>query len=159
MTPDLKHPYGLRAWLRGRLPRWAIRLGLATKGKDCHFLGAAHHWYNLDNENSGCYYCQIIRQGQVWRTRARPLHEYDVVRVVRIKDSAHQHTPTSEYERPPRVGDAATIVSILGEDGLALVENVAPDGGSGWLDTFDHEELEVVECPHITEPEVECPAG
>lgn len=158
MTPDLKHPYGLRAWIRVRLPWWAIRLGLADKGRDCHFLGAAHHWYNIDNENSGCYYCHIIRQGHLWRPPAVPLHEHDVVRVLKIKEPASYQETIQEYERPPRVGDSGFIVSVVGEDGLVFVENIASHGGTVWLETFDHEELEVIECSHAKTPEMEHPA-
>jgi hypothetical protein len=70
MEPDLHHPYGLRTWIRQRLPFWLIKLGVADKGKDCEARGAQHHWYNSDDKVSSCYYCEIVRPGQLWlRTR------------------------------------------------------------------------------------------
>jgi hypothetical protein len=36
------------------------------KGEDCESRGAQHRWYNHDNENSACYYCKVIRPGQLW---------------------------------------------------------------------------------------------
>jgi hypothetical protein len=59
-----KHPYGWRTHLRTLLPRqlcWFV-----DKGKDCEIEGAQHYWYNKDNENSACYYCRVIRRGQLW---------------------------------------------------------------------------------------------
>ena len=138
MTPDLKHPYGLRAWFRIRLPRWAI--GLAGKGQDCMRQGAAHHWYNIDDDSSGCYYCRVERPGQLWRVLTPPLHEYDVVRVVQILE------PRAGYERAPEIGDEGTIVSLYGENGPATVESVASDGNTIWLETFERCEVEVVWC-------------
>ena len=61
------HPYAWRTWLRRRLPRFLIDLGIAAKGTDCEALGAEHHWYSRDNASSGCYHCEVIRPGQLWR--------------------------------------------------------------------------------------------
>ena len=66
MQPDLWHAYGVRAWLRTRLPFWLIDLGAAGKGRDCELRGDSHHWYNIDHVSSGCYYCRVERPGQMW---------------------------------------------------------------------------------------------
>ena len=71
MEPDLSHPYGLRAWLRQRLPMWLVRLGVADKGVDCASVGAKHAWYNADDVSSGCYYCHVRGEGQLWRDDLR----------------------------------------------------------------------------------------
>lgn len=60
------HPYGWRTNLRSVLPGpvcWWI-----GKGRNCESVGAAHHWYNEDedNEHSACYYCRIVRPGKLW---------------------------------------------------------------------------------------------
>jgi hypothetical protein len=62
-----RHPYEWRTRLRGRLPWFLINLGLAGKGEDCEAVGAAHHWYNRDDKSSGCYHCEVIREGRLWR--------------------------------------------------------------------------------------------
>lgn len=72
MTPDLSHPYGLRAWFRIKLPWWAINLGIANKGSDCEARNAPHYWYNIDDVSSGCYYCRVERPGKLWQTPAAP---------------------------------------------------------------------------------------
>jgi hypothetical protein len=59
------HPYGWRTNLRSLMPRpicW-----LFDKGRDCEAAGAEHHWYNNDEEHSACYYCKVIREGQLWK--------------------------------------------------------------------------------------------
>ena len=64
---DTEHPYWKwRLRLRRHLPWFLLRLGLADKGKDCGDVGALHLWYNHDGENSGCYYCKVIRPGRLW---------------------------------------------------------------------------------------------
>lgn len=60
------HPYALRTRIRTFLPWFLINLGIANKGEDCEKVGASHCWYNIDNENSGCYYCKVIKKGQLW---------------------------------------------------------------------------------------------
>lgn len=52
-----KHPYEWRLKLRERLPWFLINLGFGKKGFDCEKVNAQHDWYNIDNLNSGCYYC------------------------------------------------------------------------------------------------------
>ncbi len=61
------HPYRWRTWIRQYLPWFLIDLGLADKGDDCESVGAAHSWYNIDNETSGCYHCNVTRHGQLWK--------------------------------------------------------------------------------------------
>ena len=61
-----EHPYKNRKWWRSNLPWFLINLGLAAKGKNCEEVNAQHHWYNIDNQNSGCYYCDIIKEGKLW---------------------------------------------------------------------------------------------
>jgi hypothetical protein len=61
------HPYAWRTRLRRRLPWFLIDLGVAQKGRDCESVGARHHWYNIDNEHSGCYHCEVIREGRWWK--------------------------------------------------------------------------------------------
>jgi len=60
-------PYRKRTWLRQYLPWFLIDLGIAEKGQDCEKIGGAHEWYNIDNKNSGCYHCNVIRTGQLWK--------------------------------------------------------------------------------------------
>ena len=72
---DLGHPFRWRTWARGWLPWFVIDLGIAAKGMDCEQFGAWHRWYNVDDENSGCYHCRVIRPGQWWtdaRRSSRP---------------------------------------------------------------------------------------
>jgi hypothetical protein len=59
--------YAWRTSLRRHLPWFLIDLGIASKGKDCEAVGAQHHWYNIDHEASGCYHCEVVRPGQLWR--------------------------------------------------------------------------------------------
>ncbi len=67
---DKGHPYCWRTWIRSNLPWSLSNLGLANKGKDCEEVGGRHKWYNIDNETSGCYHCEIEREGQLWREDA-----------------------------------------------------------------------------------------
>lgn len=60
------HPYGYRRWWRTRLPWFLINMGIAQKGENCELVNANHHWYNIDDESSGCYYCNIKVQGKKW---------------------------------------------------------------------------------------------
>ncbi len=62
------HPYAWRTRLRGRLPWFLIELGVARKGYDCQAVGARHHWYNIDDQWSGCYHCEVIREQNEERT-------------------------------------------------------------------------------------------
>jgi len=60
-------PYRKRTWLRHFLPWFLIDLGVADKGKDCEKKGGEHEWYNINNKKSGCYHCNVIRGGQLWK--------------------------------------------------------------------------------------------
>jgi hypothetical protein len=62
-----KHPYELRLRIREKLPWFLIDLGFASKGKNCELVNASHSWYNKGNNLSGCYYCEIIKEGELWR--------------------------------------------------------------------------------------------
>ena len=66
---DSAHPYRWRTWFRAHLPWFLANLGLATKAEDCEAVGARHWWYNADNRNSGCYHCEVVRPGQLWRSQ------------------------------------------------------------------------------------------
>lgn len=59
-------PYRWRTAIRQRLPWFLIDLGIACKGKDCEAAGGSHAWYNIDDERSGCYHCNVIRAGRLW---------------------------------------------------------------------------------------------
>ena len=63
---DRGHPYRWRTWLRPRLPKWLVELGVARKGRDCEAMNAWHRWYNRDDANSACYHCQIVEPGRHW---------------------------------------------------------------------------------------------
>jgi len=65
---DPCHPYRWRTWIRTKLPWFLIDLGVVPKGKDCAQVGGEHWWYNRDGVTSGCYHCEIVRPGQLWKT-------------------------------------------------------------------------------------------
>lgn len=67
MVCDPNNPYRWRTWLRQHLPWFLINLGVASKGKDCESAGGEHRWYNRDNVSGGCYHCEVVRQGRLWR--------------------------------------------------------------------------------------------
>lgn len=58
-------PYRWRTNVRSKAP-WFMNTWFA-KGKDCEAAGGAHQWYNVDNFTSGCYHCNVVRDGQLWR--------------------------------------------------------------------------------------------
>jgi hypothetical protein len=60
------HPFAWRTRLRERLPWFLINFGLADKGDDCERVGASHHWYSIDGQQSGCYHCKVVRPGKLW---------------------------------------------------------------------------------------------
>ena len=63
-----KQPYRLRSWLRGQLPWVLVNHGWMQKGRDCEAKGGQHEWYNIDNENSGCYHCSVVCNGELWKS-------------------------------------------------------------------------------------------
>ena len=67
---DRGHPFRWRTWIRGNLPYWMIRLGIAHKGEDCEAAGGWHRWYNEDDKSSGCYHCEVGRPGRLWEDGA-----------------------------------------------------------------------------------------
>jgi hypothetical protein len=67
---DWSIPYRWRTNLRCILPRplcWVV-----NKGTDCEAVGADHDWYNMDDESSACYHCQVTKAGQLWRESDSP---------------------------------------------------------------------------------------
>ena len=60
-----RHPYETRLQIRGRLPWFLINLGFAGKGADCEKAKADQSWYNMDGELCGCYYCRVVKKGEV----------------------------------------------------------------------------------------------
>jgi hypothetical protein len=62
-----RHPYELRLQVRIRLPWFLINLGIAAKGEDCEIVGAEHDWYNIGQGQSGCYYCKVVKDGELWK--------------------------------------------------------------------------------------------
>jgi hypothetical protein len=65
---DPGHPYRWRTWIRGKLPWILIERGVAAKRPDCERVGGEHWWYNHDDVSSGCYHCQVIRPGRLWKS-------------------------------------------------------------------------------------------
>lgn len=41
---------------------------------DCEAIGETHRWHNLDGNRSGCYHCDVTRDGKLWRTDDRRIH-------------------------------------------------------------------------------------
>ena len=78
------------------------------------------------------------------------LREYDVVRVTRLAQGERPFNPfkiESPVLRPPKVGDAGTIVHVYdpdNPDAPFVVEAVAPDACTIWLEDFLPSELELV---------------
>jgi len=57
-------PYVLKCIIRRNLPDpiydiLVDKLGLFNKGHDCESVGGSHRFYNSDNKNCGCYYCDV----------------------------------------------------------------------------------------------------
>jgi hypothetical protein len=61
-------PYRWRTNLRAVLP-WFMN-GWFHKGEDCERVGSHHDWYKIDGMRSGCYHCDVIRDGELWRTES-----------------------------------------------------------------------------------------
>jgi len=61
-------PYGLRTFLRGKLPWFILNTGILDKGANCENSGGEHEWYNKDNIFSACYHCVQEKKGQLWKS-------------------------------------------------------------------------------------------
>jgi hypothetical protein len=65
-------PYRWRTKLRVILPPHFCGLCLhrlflyPRDGDDCERRGGLHEWFNLDDENSRCFHCGIVRPGKLW---------------------------------------------------------------------------------------------
>ena len=59
----MSYRWGTR--LRRNLPWFLIRLGIASKGRDCETAGGEHEW-NRDYLTCGCYHCEVVREGRLW---------------------------------------------------------------------------------------------
>ncbi len=66
MKYDKGHPYAFRTWIRQYLPWFLINLGIARKKEDCEKVGAKHFWYCMDEKNSACYHCKVVKPGKLW---------------------------------------------------------------------------------------------
>jgi hypothetical protein len=60
-----RHPYELRLRIREHLPWFLIDQGVARKGENCEKVGAEHSWYNHGEDLSACYYCRVMKEGQL----------------------------------------------------------------------------------------------
>ncbi len=60
-------PYRKRTWFRSYFPWFLIDIRFAKKGTDCETKGGSHEWYNIDNQTSGCYHCNVVRTGKLWQ--------------------------------------------------------------------------------------------
>lgn len=75
---DAAHPYRLRTWLRSKLPWFIINLGVVDKANNCEAVGAEHWWYNINDQSSGCYHCEVVREGRLWEAGdAKPTVQAD----------------------------------------------------------------------------------
>jgi len=59
------NPYNLRTWLRVIMPGPISQL--IDKGIDCERHGGTHYWYNIEDEQSGCYHCNVVKEGKHWK--------------------------------------------------------------------------------------------
>ncbi len=73
----------------------------------------------------------------------RPLHEYDIVRVVQLLDPSRKFSGTDGFSRPPQVGDEGTVVCVYDPQNFA-VEMVEKNGMTIWLADFLAEELQQI---------------
>jgi hypothetical protein len=77
--------------------------------------------------------------------------EFDTVRVVALHGTPESHLAISDAERPPRVGDLATVVDLIpgpaGAGTRYIAEVGHPDGRMVWLAEFGADELEFVARP------------
>ena len=78
------------------------------------------------------------------------IREYDTVRVVRLIEADRAFEGTAGVDRPPRIGDIATVChgTEPGDPGSSVfVEMVDGEGFTIWLAEFDRSELELVDRP------------
>lgn len=77
--------------------------------------------------------------------------EFDTVRVVALHGTPESHLATVDAERPPRVGDLATVVDLVagppGAGARYVAETCHPDGRIVWLAEFSSDEVEFVARP------------
>ena len=77
--------------------------------------------------------------------------EFDTVRVVALHGTPESHLGVLDAERPPRIGDLATVVDLIaGPPGAGtryIAEVGYPDGRMVWLAEFSADELEFVSRP------------
>ena len=59
-----KSKYLWRTKVRKYLPWILINLGIAKKGKNCG--ENKHDWYNINNKSSGCYHCEVVKNGKLY---------------------------------------------------------------------------------------------
>ena len=72
------------------------------------------------------------------------ISQYDVVRVVRIRDARFEAARVL-YQRHPHVGDMGTVVEVYSNPiGFVVECCTAGDGYTTWLNTMYPEELERV---------------
>jgi hypothetical protein len=77
--------------------------------------------------------------------------EFDTVRVVALHGTPESHLAVTGAERPPRVGDLATVVDLItrapGAETRYIAEVGHPDGRMVWLAEFSADEVEFVSRP------------
>jgi hypothetical protein len=109
-----KHPYRWRTWIRTHLPWFLIDLGIARKGHDCEAVSGWHHWYNIDDTSSGCYHCEVVRPGRLWKdetgTNAEDSNDLDADDVLTLEGPVE------------RVDGKLTLVIPLHEGGDKFLE-------------------------------------
>ena len=49
-------------------PRQYLDLHYPCLPDDCETLGETHRWHNLDDKQSACYHCKVIRASQLWKS-------------------------------------------------------------------------------------------
>ena len=76
--------------------------------------------------------------------------EFDVVRVVALREPATQHLRVDSAERPPRLGDEGTVVDLQPRGATPatatryLVEATRGDATCIWLAEFARGEIELI---------------
>lgn len=75
------------------------------------------------------------------------LREYDIVRVIKLIQADRPFDGTESAQRPPKVGDVATICheyDSKNPTAAVAVEMVDSNGLTVWLADFERAELELV---------------